>query len=228
MRLSLPNYTEILVPSRVGIQLSFHRINLPLNKTVIWKINLFDLIEIKYNLIQSVNRLLRSGNAPRASFGKISSAVKSWPLKNQSNWENITPRDATNRILTFKISNNVLGLLSPNSDYGIIAQYRLCRIHFLANFVPGYFAILCAHLPRSFKAFYLSLNRYGGEMVNGFLHNSSRPFISYWRYKRHITGFSFIQKVLIWFQMSLDFQNYFCSYVRAQIAEFLRNKSNML
>lgn len=113
MRLSLPNYTEILVPSRVGIQLSFHRINLPLNKTVIWKINLFDLIEIKYNLIQSVNRLLRSGNAPRASFGKISSAVKSWPLKNQSNWENITPRDATNRILTFKISNNVLGLLFP-------------------------------------------------------------------------------------------------------------------
>lgn len=59
-----------------GIQLSFHRINLPLNKTVIWKINLFDLIEIKYNLIQSVNRLLRSGNAPRARFAKISSAVK--------------------------------------------------------------------------------------------------------------------------------------------------------
>lgn len=134
MRLSLPNYTEILVPSRVGIQLSFHRINLPLNKTVIWKINLFDLIEIKYNLIQSVNRLLRSGNAPRASFGKISSAVKSWPLKNQSNWENITPRDATNRILTFKISNNVLGLLFP--------KFRLrnyCTISSLQNTFPGKF-----------------------------------------------------------------------------------------
>lgn len=28
--------------------------------------------------------------------------------------------------------------------------------------------------------------------------------------------------------MSLDFQNYFCSYVRTQISKFLRNKSNML